>query len=130
MFDARLAPRPGEILVQFEEESSAAVRLSAIEAVGGRIKTLLNESGDFARVALGNGITVEQAVDLLSRLAGVRYAEAGRGLPERTETAGMVDDWGPAASPGAEPTGHWGPEFPQQAPISVLDLAGGDFLFV
>ena len=124
-FDARLTARPGEVLVQFEESSSATARLTAIEAVGGRIKDVINETGDFARVLLGDGVSVEAAIEVLSRIACVRYADAGE-MSAADLPVFAIDIPGlEAAADAFDPAPAWSQAFDMPAPFAAFDLHGG-----
>lgn len=64
----------GELLVQFTAGASAGVRGLALGQIGGSIIENLHGTG-LARVAIGNGISVEKAMQILSRHPGVQFAE-------------------------------------------------------
>jgi subtilisin family serine protease len=71
--------RPDQILIQFEGGSPAALHSRALDVIGGRLDAIIagdTSDGELARVTMGNGMTVEKAVDLLSHLPGVKFAEA------------------------------------------------------
>lgn len=66
------------ILVQFDANTPADFRSQALEAIGGRLNDIIagdEASGDLARVGLGQGVTVDKAIEILSHLPGVRFAE-------------------------------------------------------
>src|SRR5687768_8844995 len=75
-FAAPHAPhRPGEILVQFDPGAPAAFHSRALEAIGGRLQAVIDGASGTARVTLGEGLTVEKAIQILSKLPGVAFAE-------------------------------------------------------
>lgn len=68
----------GEVLVQFSADAGPAARAAALSRVGGQVaETLPGGAGNGAlvRVALGEGVSVERAADILSHLPGVSFAE-------------------------------------------------------
>ena len=72
------AYRPGEVLIQFDASSNAALRSHALEAIGGRLNAIItgdSEGEGLARIGLGQGVTVEKAIAILSHLPGVKFAE-------------------------------------------------------
>lgn len=69
---------PGELLVQFEAGVSAEAKATALARVGGRAAEVLRANqgeGELARITLGAGLDVEQAINILSKLPGVVFAE-------------------------------------------------------
>jgi subtilisin family serine protease len=79
--------RAGEILIQFETGSQAALHSRAFEAVGGRLLDVIandGADGELVRVGLGNGMTVEKALKILSHLPGVKSAEPNYNLTTQT----------------------------------------------
>ena len=66
----------GEILVKFAAGSSEAARADALHQVGGHAAEILStDDGVVMRVSLGAGHAADQAINALSHLAGVDYAE-------------------------------------------------------
>lgn len=76
----------GELLVQFAPGTSAAVWGRAIAAVNGRVAEWVSGPGlagaagnadipMVARISLGRGVSVDQAIDILSHRPGVDFAE-------------------------------------------------------
>src|SRR3954452_9914759 len=80
---ASAAYRPDQIILQFDEGSPAATRSHALEAIGGRLEAVIargqgadgSDDGDVSRIQLGQGMTVEKAIQILSHLPGVKFAE-------------------------------------------------------
>ena len=73
---------PGELLVQFATGVDAAAMHALVSRVGGRIEEHVRGAGEagagagaLARISLGTGITAEKAIEILSKLPGVAYAE-------------------------------------------------------
>lgn len=73
------AYRPDQILLQLKPGSSGAEHSHALEAIGGRLIEIIKggdvAGSDLARVGLGHGVTVEKAIQILSHLPGVKFAE-------------------------------------------------------
>lgn len=71
--------RPDQILLQFSAASTAAEHSQALNAIGGRLLDVINgggsSGGDLGRIGLGVGVTVEKAIQILSHLPGVKFAE-------------------------------------------------------
>ncbi len=71
--------RPDQVLLQFATGSSAAEHSQALQAIGGRLLDIINPGdsadGDLTRIGLGQGVTVEKAIAILSHLPGVKFAE-------------------------------------------------------
>src|SRR5688572_32335892 len=66
------------LLIQLDPNSNAAEHSRALEAIGGRLLDVIKAGetgGDLINVALGHGITVEKAIQILSHLPGVKFAE-------------------------------------------------------
>ncbi|MDP9413234.1 MAG: S8 family serine peptidase [Pseudomonadota bacterium] len=73
---------PGEILIQFTSAADANLRGAALASVGGHAAEVLRghlpsqaSEGMLVRVKVGGGLTVEQALEAVSKLPGVRFAE-------------------------------------------------------
>ncbi len=73
---------PGEILVQFTSAADANLRGAALASVSGQAAEVLRghlpsqaSEGMLVRVKVGGGLTVEQALEIISKLPGVRFAE-------------------------------------------------------
>ncbi len=73
---------PGEILVQFTSAADANLRGAALASIGGQAAEVLRghlpsqaSEGLLVRVKVVGGLTVEQALDAISKLPGVRFAE-------------------------------------------------------
>lgn len=73
---------PGEILVQFKPGTAAGERASILSEVGGKVVDTVRghrpddaHEGMLARIVVGPGMTVEQAIEILSRRPGVQFAE-------------------------------------------------------
>ncbi len=73
---------PGEILIQFTSAADATLRDAALASVGGHAAEVLRghlpsqaSEGMLVRVKVGGGLTVEQALEAVSKLPGVRFAE-------------------------------------------------------
>ncbi|PZQ60674.1 MAG: hypothetical protein DI570_13805 [Phenylobacterium zucineum] len=71
------AYRANQILIQLDPGSSAALHSNALNAIGGRLLDIVasGDGGDVARIGLGQGVTVEKALHILSNLPGVKFAE-------------------------------------------------------
>src|SRR5687767_6765521 len=73
------AHRPGELLVQFAPGTGAAARAAALSHVGGGVAEIVRgESGADGALVLvkyGAGLSVEQAMQILSHRPGVVFAE-------------------------------------------------------
>jgi subtilisin family serine protease len=64
----------GELIVKF---AGAAGRAAALASVGGHAAEVLRSLGDgeVVRIKIGNGLSVEQAIEILSKRPGVAFAE-------------------------------------------------------
>jgi len=73
------AHRPDQILIQFADGATAADHSHALQAIGGMLNAVIapgdDSSGDLSRATLGQGMTVEKAMEILSHLPGVKFAE-------------------------------------------------------
>jgi len=72
------AYRAGEVLIQFDVSAKGAMQSAALQAVGGRFAEIDDDSDAVSavkRVTLGEGVSVEKAIEILSQLPGVRFAE-------------------------------------------------------
>ena len=71
--------RADQILLQLDPGATAAEHSRALEAIGGRLLDIISggdaTGGELARVGLGQGVTVEKAIAILSHLPGVKFAE-------------------------------------------------------
>jgi len=76
---AAAAYRPDQLLIQLDPNATAADHSRALEAIGGRLLDIIrggdSTEGELARVSLGQGVTVEKAIQILSHLPGVKFAE-------------------------------------------------------
>jgi subtilisin family serine protease len=114
------AYKPDELLIQFEDDIPAATRSNAFEAIGARLLGLVNdEAGDLVRVGIGNGMTVEKAMHILSKLPGVKFAEpdylasidavSNDTYVADGSTWGLLGDVGAVTNPyGSQATEAWG----------------------
>jgi subtilisin family serine protease len=75
--DASAPYRLDGLLIQFDPTSTAAEQSRALEVISGRFEGLLSDdgAGQTVSVGLGQGMTVERAMELLSHLPGVKFAE-------------------------------------------------------
>src|SRR5689334_13981036 len=92
--------RSNEVLAQFDL-SAGDLKGFALKALGAiRGEKLLDNpgAGELARITLGNGVSVERAVEILSRIEGVRFAE-----PDYVVTSQVLSN-DPAVTTG----GTWG----------------------
>lgn len=64
----------GELIVKF---TGPAGREAALASVGGRAAEVLSNlaDGQVMRIKIGNGLSVEQAIDILSKRPGIAFAE-------------------------------------------------------
>lgn len=64
----------GELIVKF---TGAAGREAALASVGGHAAEVLRNlaDGEVVRIRIGNGLSVEQAIDILSKRPGIAFAE-------------------------------------------------------
>ncbi|HEY0651346.1 S8 family serine peptidase [Phenylobacterium sp.] len=73
------AYRPDQIILQLDPNATAAEHSRALEAIGGRLLDIIRGGeageGELARIGLGQGVTVEKAIQILSHLPGVKFAE-------------------------------------------------------
>jgi subtilisin family serine protease len=100
------AYRPDQIILQFDAGSTAAVRSQALAAIGGRLEAVIaqgddalgQDPSDVSRIQLGQGMTVEKAIQILSHLPGVKFAE-----PDFAVTTSSVSN-----DPGVAAGGTWG----------------------
>jgi len=72
------AYRPGEVLIQFDVSAKGAAQSFALSAVGGRFAEEGEDIGAvsaFKRLALGEGVSVEKAIEILSKIPGVTLVE-------------------------------------------------------
>lgn len=113
--------RPDELLIQLDPNATAAERSHALEAIGGRLLDVIAQGGaggDLSRVGLGQGVTVEKAMQILSHLPGVKFAEpdfivTGQAVSNDTsvvngQTWGLYGDLGtPANIYGSQATEAW-----------------------
>jgi len=81
--------RPDQILLQLDPGATAAQHSQALEAIGGRLLDVINGGGDgdLTRIGLGQGVTVEKAISILSHLPGVKFAE-----PDYVQTSQYVSN--------------------------------------
>ncbi|WP_293682013.1 S8 family serine peptidase [uncultured Phenylobacterium sp.] len=115
------AYRPDQILIQFSSGSSAAEHSKALQAIGGRLLDVIHGgdgSDSLGLVGLGQGVTVEKAIAILSHLPGVKFAEPDyiatiQGVSNDTsvvggQTWGMYGDLGsPVNTYGSQATEAW-----------------------
>ena len=134
------AYRPDQILLQFDASTDAATRSHALEAIGGRLEALIaggdGEADDVSRIHLGQGMTVEKAVEILSHLPGVKFAE-----PDYAVTPGWVSNdsmvtggktWGlygdlgtPVNTYGSQATEAWAEGFTGSSKVAVAVIDTG-----
>lgn len=71
------AYRADQILLQLDPSANAALHSNALNAIGGRLLDIVasGDGGDVTRIGLGQGVTVEKALHILSKLPGVKFAE-------------------------------------------------------
>lgn len=64
----------GELIVKF---AGAAGRAAALASVGGHAAEVLRNlaDGEVVRIKIGNGLSVEQAIEILSKRPGITFAE-------------------------------------------------------
>src|SRR5678815_5647627 len=76
-FPTDAAYRPDQILLQFAPGTTAAEHSHALEAIGGRLLSVIHggDDGELSSIGLGQGVTVEKAIAILSHLPGVKFAE-------------------------------------------------------
>lgn len=67
----------GELLVQFAPGAGSSAREAALARVAGHVLDNVHGQGGsgLVRLAIGNGLSVEQAIQVLSHVPGVQYAE-------------------------------------------------------
>jgi len=122
---------PDQILIQFDASSPAALHSQALEAIGGRLQTIINgDDGDLAQVTLGQGMTVEKALAILSHLPGVKFAEPDYVLTTQAvsndtsvaagSTWGLYGDTGtPTNAYGSQATEAWAAGYTGSAKVAV-----------
>lgn len=69
---------PGELLVQFSSGANLSARQAALASVDGRAIEVLSDrigEGQLVRMAVGKGLTTEQALQVITRRSDVRFAE-------------------------------------------------------
>ena len=115
--------REGEVLVQFDPGADASARSRALQAVGGGIDRDLaahggpfEAAGPLARVALGRGIDVDRAIEILSKLPGVKLVERDW----RVDTFAVSND--PAYTGGST----WGLYGDQTTPTNQFGSQAGE----
>src|SRR5688572_4666032 len=73
------AHRPGEVLIHFEPAGALTPQFAqSLQAVGGQVAGIVARPGggaELSRVTLGQGVSVEKAIEILSRMPGVKYVE-------------------------------------------------------
>jgi Ca2+-binding RTX toxin-like protein len=112
------ASRPDQILIRADPTSADHGR--ALAAVGGRVIEVINsgEDGVWQRVQLGQGVTIEAALEILSKHPGIDFAErdwqvAGQDLSNDTaflagQTWGLYGDLStPANAFGSQAAEVW-----------------------
>jgi subtilisin family serine protease len=109
--------RAGELLVQFTAGTGADARAAALAHVGGNVLEQINEhGGGLLRISLGNGLSVEQAISVLSHIPGVQFAEPNYVL----HTEAISDD--PLYTGGS----LWGMEGDQTSPANAFGSQAGE----
>jgi subtilisin family serine protease len=106
--------RPDQIILQLDPNATAAQHSHALEAIGGRLLDIIRGDageGELARIGLGHGVTVEKAIQILSHLPGVKFAEpdfvlSGQSVSNDTSVAGG-QTWGLYGDVGS-PTNTYG----------------------
>ena len=67
------------LIVQFDATTTAAQHSQALQAIGGSLEAIINpndpSAGELSRIHLGQGVTVDKAIEILSHLPGVKFAE-------------------------------------------------------
>jgi subtilisin family serine protease len=126
--------RPGEVLVQFEPGSALTpVFAQSLQAVGGQVAGIVAQPGggaELARVTLGQGVSVEHAIEILSRMPGVKYVEpdyvvsvaATSNDPSVTggQTWGLYGDMGsPSNAFGSQATEAWAAGFTGSTKVGI-----------
>jgi hypothetical protein len=128
------AYRPDQILLQFDASTDAATRSHALEAIGGRLEALIaggdDAADDVSRIHLGQGMTVEKAIQILSHLPGVKFAEPDYAVApswvsnDSAVTAGKT--WGlygdvgtPVNAYGSQATEAWAEGFTGSSKVAV-----------
>lgn len=69
---------PGELLVQFNPGVGAGARDAALSSIGGRAAEVVKAGvgeGSLVRVTYGAGLTLEKAIEIVSKRPGVSFAE-------------------------------------------------------
>src|SRR5207253_2701843 len=126
----------GEILIQFDPSATAADRSRAFAAIGGRMISVLGGEGDdgdgghVARMSLGHGVSMETALNVLSHLPGVTFAEpnyrvyttatANDANVTGGQTWGLYGDVGaPANTYGSQATEAWAAGYTGSTHVAV-----------
>ncbi len=126
--------RPDQILIQLDGSAHGAAHSRALEAIGGRLLDIISggdsRGGDLARVGLGQGMTVEKAIAILSHLPGVKFAEpdyivSSQAVSNDTSVAGG-QTWGlygdigtPANVFGSQATEAWAAGYTGSTKVAV-----------
>jgi subtilisin family serine protease len=122
---------PDQLLIQFDASSPAALHSQALEAIGGSLEAIINgEDGDLAKVTLGQGMTVEKALAILSHLPGVKFAEpdyvvTSQAVSNDTSVAagstwGLYGDTGaPTNAYGSQATEAWAAGYTGSMKVAV-----------
>ncbi|WP_397419947.1 S8 family serine peptidase, partial [Phenylobacterium sp.] len=131
--------RPDQILIRADPSSADHGR--ALAAVGGRVIQVINsgEDGVWQRVQLGQGVTIEAALEILSKHPGIDFAErdwqvAGQDLSNDTaflagQTWGLYGDLStPANAFGSQAAEVWaaGNTGSSKVAVGVID-SGVDY---
>jgi subtilisin family serine protease len=122
---------PGEVLVEFSPGSAASGRGLALGQVGGEIiEHVRGDANGLVRVAIAPGLSVEQAIEILSRNPNVSFAE-----PNYVLSVGAVSNdplytngslWGmlgdqtsPSNAYGSQAGEAWGAGFTGSTKVAV-----------
>jgi subtilisin family serine protease len=133
--------RPDQILLQFDPDADEATRSHALEAIGGQLNAIIAsgsddesvdplDATDLNRIQLGHGMTVEKAMEILSHLPGVKFAE-----PDYAVSPGWVSNdtgvtggktWGlygdvgtPTNAYGSQATEAWAAGFTGSTKVAI-----------
>ncbi|HEX2135328.1 MAG TPA: hypothetical protein VHG30_05380 [Microvirga sp.] len=72
----------GELLVQFAPGARAAQHKAAAASIGGTVREIIQTAamedtgaGDLVRITIGNGLSAERAIEIVSKRSDVAFAE-------------------------------------------------------
>ena len=119
--------RPDQIILQFEDGSNDALHSQALAAIGGRLNAVIargdgtipgQDAGEVHQVTLGQGVTVEKAIAILSHLPGVKFAE-----PDFVATSAAVsNDVSVVSMPKASTVATSNLQPPIFEPVKAIDV--------